>query len=317
MDIQRTITIVIEPDRDLQRTAEAFRDVQQALSEPCSHDGKPLGTLALQKACDHTVKATLHAHMILSALRLVAGASVRSKKKPATRPFLFKKARAWFLVGKRGHDADFRQDGKLSLWTVGGRKRLTDTVPEDFNPPLERAKEIDRLTVLLRNGQLIGRLTLTLDAPDPQGILPVGIDLNETNALVAVDPDGRERFLRGRDVKSKNTRTLKTRKRLQQKLAARKAQHKETRRVRRVMKRPGRKQRNRTRTFAQQTAKQLVMFSPRERRSCFRGVVPSSSQERGLEGQSHEAAHVAVATSPDWHLCREQSARVWLAGGRG
>lgn len=127
---------MIEPDRDLQRTAEAFRDVQQALSEPCPHDGKPLGTLALQKACDHTVKATLHAHMTLSALRLVAGAcaSARSKKKPATRPFLFKKARAWFLVGKRGHDADFRQDGKLSLWTVGGRKRLTDTVFRRLQP---------------------------------------------------------------------------------------------------------------------------------------------------------------------------------------
>jgi len=49
MDIQRTITIIIEPDPDLERTLEAFRAVQQALSEPCYNDGKPLGALALQR----------------------------------------------------------------------------------------------------------------------------------------------------------------------------------------------------------------------------------------------------------------------------
>lgn len=264
MDIQRTVSIVIEADNDLQRTIEAFREVQHALSEPCYNAGKPLGALALQKACYHKVKGTLNAQMTISAIRLVAGAyaSARSNKKPATRPFLFRNARALFLVGKRGRDADFRKDGTLSIWTVGGRKRLTYTVPEDFKPTLEKAKEIDSLTVILRNGKLIGRVTLTLDVPEPQGILPVGIDLNEINALVAVDPDGRSLFISGKAIKVKNKRTYKTRKRLQSKLATRKAEHKDTRSIRRVLKRLGRKQRNRTHTFAQQTAKQLVDFAP-------------------------------------------------------
>jgi putative transposase len=147
---------------------------------------------SLQRACYHQVKGTLSAQMTISAIRLVAGAyaSAKSNKKPAGRPFLFKKARALFLIGKRGRDADFRDDGTLSIWTIAGRKRLTYCIPDDFKATFERATEIDSLTVIKRDGQLIGRVTVTLDVPEPQGILPVGIDLNETNALVAVDPDG-------------------------------------------------------------------------------------------------------------------------------
>ncbi|WP_040442163.1 RNA-guided endonuclease InsQ/TnpB family protein [Ktedonobacter racemifer] len=167
-----------------------------------------------------------------------------------------------FLVGKRGRDADFRRDGTLSIWTVAGRKHLTYSIPQDFKTAFEKALEIDSLTVIKRDGKLIGRVTLTLDAPEPQGILPVGIDLNETNALVAVDPDGRTLFVSGKDIKVKNRRTAKTRTRLQRKHATRKAEKKDTRSIRRLLKRLGRTQRNRTRTFAQQTAKHLITFAP-------------------------------------------------------
>ena len=90
MDIQRTIPIVIEPDKDLERTLEAFREVQHALSEPCYKQGKPLGALALQRLMYHTVKGTLNAQMTISAIRTGAGAyqSAKSNKKPATGPFL-------------------------------------------------------------------------------------------------------------------------------------------------------------------------------------------------------------------------------------
>ncbi len=288
MNIQRTVTIMIEADPDLQRTIEAFRDVQHALSEPCYHAGQPLGALALQKACYHEVKGTLNAQMTISAIRLVASAyaSARSNQKPATRPFQFRQARALFLVGKRGRDADFRKDGTLSIWTVGGRKRLTYTVPAVFQPTLAQAKEIDSLTVLLRNGQVIGRVTLTLDAPAPQGILPVGIDLNETNALVAVDADGRELFLSGKVIKVKNRRTVKTRARLQRKLAVRKAEKKDTRSVRRLLKRLGRKQRHRTRTFAQQTAKHLVTWAPPRAVLVFEALHLAQVEKKAFRGKA-------------------------------
>jgi IS605 OrfB family transposase len=174
----------------------------------------------------------------------------------------------------------------LSIWTTGGRKRLSYTLPEDFKPLFDQAKEIDSLNVILRNGKLIGRVTLTLDVPEPQGILPVGIDLNETNALVAVDPDGRELFLSGKAVKVKNIRTAKTRSRVQSKHAARKAEKKDTRSVRRLLKRLGRKRRNRTRTFAQQTANQLVQWAPPNAVLVFEDLHMPQPQKGKIRGRA-------------------------------
>jgi putative transposase len=286
-EIQRTITIIIELDSDLERTLEAFREVQRTLSEPCFNNGKPLNALALQRACYHGVKGTLNAQMTISAIRTVAAyQSAKTNKKPATHPFLFKKARALFLIGSRGRDADFRKDGTLSIWTVGGRKHLHYSIPENFRATFEHAKEIDSLNVLKRNDKLIGRVTLTLEVPEPQAILPVGIDLNETNALVAVDPDGRELFISGKTIKVKNRRSAKTRARLQSKHATRKAQHKDTRSVRRVLKRLGRKQRNRTRTFAKQTAKQLVEWSPEHAVLVFEDLHMPQPQKGKLRGRA-------------------------------
>jgi IS605 OrfB family transposase len=279
MDIQRTVTIVIEPDPDLRQTLTVFREVQAACSPVAFNDGRPLGPIALQKRVYHAVKGRLNRQMTISAIRQVAAAyrSASSNGTPATRPFVFRKARALFLVGKRGRDADFRADGTLSIWTVAGRKRLSYTVPDAFNTRLHQAKEIDSLTVIERDGMLLGRVTVTLAVPDPVGTVPVGIDLNETNALVAVDPDGTTFVASGKAVKVANWRTQKTRSRLQRKLAARKAEHKDTSSVRRVLKRLGRIQRNRTRTFARQTAAALVAWVPSNAVLVFedlRGVVP-------------------------------------------
>jgi IS605 OrfB family transposase len=114
----------------------------------------------------------------------------------------------------------------------------------------------------------------------------VGIDLNETNALVAVDPDGNTLFVSGKSVKVKNRRTAKTRARLQSKLASRKAEKKDTRSVRRLLKRLGRKQRNRTRTFAQQTAKLLVDFAPEKAVLVFEDLHMPQPQKGKIRGRA-------------------------------
>ncbi|HEY9635965.1 MAG TPA: transposase [Coleofasciculaceae cyanobacterium] len=260
MEIKRTVTILLPKDPDLLATVKTFQQVQQALSELCYNSGKPLGAIALQHKCYDLVKGKLNAQMTISAIRLVASAykSAKSNKKPAFKPFNFRRAKALFLVGQRGRDADFRADGTLSIWTVGGRKRLTYKVPKTFQYNLSKALEVDSLTVIERDGKLIGRVRVTLEAPEPRGIHPVGIDLNETNTLVAVDADDRELFISGQAIRIKNYRTNKTQSRLHKKLAARKAEKKDTRSCRRLLKRLGRKQRNRTRTFCKQVAKQLV-----------------------------------------------------------
>lgn len=337
MDIKRSVTILLPDDSDLRATVAAFQRVQQDLSEPCFHDGKPLSAIALHHAMYAQVAGTLNSQMTCSAIRLTAGAyaSAKSNGRPAERPFQFRQARALFLVGQRGRDADFRKDGTLSLWTVAGRKRIAYLVPAAFRNTLAAAKEIDSLTVIERGGRLLGRVTVTLDVPEPIGVHPVGIDLNETNALVAVDPDGHTLFVSGKAIKVANKRTYKTRNRVQRQHAARKAEHQDTHSTRRLLKRLGRKRSNRTRTFAQTTAKQLVQWAPTHAVLVFealsvpqpeKGTVRGKAKRRRLsvwqrhlirqaaESKAQEAGMVVAEVNPAY--TSQQCSRCGLLGVR-
>jgi IS605 OrfB family transposase len=282
MNIQRTITICLADDPDLRATLAGFQGIQQRISAACYNDGTPLSALALHRAVYADVKGTISSQLTCSAIRLVAGAyaGASANKQPAQRPFQFKRPTALFLVGERGRDARFCDDGTLSIWTVAGRKRIAYRVPDAFTQTLAEAVEIDSMTVIERDGRLLGRVVVTLRVPDPKGIHPVGIDLNETNALVAVDPDGNTLFVSGREFKVRNIRTRKTRRRLQEQLATHTAHKQDTRSVRRLLKRLGRKQRNRTRTFCQQTAAKLVAWTPDDSVLVFeRLTLPQASKK--------------------------------------
>ncbi len=288
MEIKRCVTILLPDDADLHATVAAFQRVQQDLSEPCYNDGKPLSALALHHAMYRRVVGPLNSQMTCSSIRLTAGAyaSARGNGHAIERPFAFRRARALFLVGKRGRDADFRADGMLSIWTVAGRKHISYVVSDALKATFAHAKEVDSLTVIERDGRLLGRVTLTLDAPEPQGVHPVGVDLNETNALVAVDPDGTTFFVSGKAIKVANKRDYKTRKRLQRKLATHKAEHKDTRSVRRLLKRLGRKRSNRTRTFAQTAAKCLVTFAPEHAVLVFEALTVPQPRKGAIAGKA-------------------------------
>ncbi len=289
MQTQRTITMLLPDDADLCATLAVFRSVQNAVSEGAFNGGKPLRAVELQRMVYEQVKGRLSSQMTITALRLVAGAYASAKRNYVRRVRLEAKrkarceAKGWtytprtvkpvglcrfdrpaalFLVGERGRDADFRADGTLSIWTVAGRKRLSYHIPTALRPLFDAAKEIDSVTVIERHGKLYGRVALTLDAPEPNGVVPVGIDLNETNALVAVDADGRELFITGTATKVRNRRTMQTTQRVQRKLATKKAEGKDTHSVRRVLKRLSGRRRRRTNDFARGTAKKLIAWAP-------------------------------------------------------
>jgi putative transposase len=289
MDVQRTITVALPEDAGLRATLAAFRAVQNAVTEDAFNAGTLISAVELQRRVYRRVRGRLSSQLTITALRLVVGAyasAARNRKrrlrlearrkqryaakgwayKPqALRPLgvcRFDKPAALFLVGARGRDADFRADGTLSIWTVEGRKRLGYTIPDAHRPLFEAAKEIDSITVVERKGCLFGRVALTLAVPEPQGVVPVGIDLNETNALVAVDADDRDLFISGLDTKVRNKRTAQTVARLQARLAARKAAGKDTRSVRRACKRLSHRRALRTRDFAHRTAKRLLHWAP-------------------------------------------------------
>jgi IS605 OrfB family transposase len=145
----------------------------------------------------------------------------------------------------------------------------------------DAAAEIDSVTVIERSGKLYGRVALTVTAPEPVGVVPVGVDLNETNALVAVDVDGRELFLSGRATKVRNRRTMQTTTRIQRKLATKKAEGTETRSVRRALKRLSGRRKRRTRDFARVAAKQLVTWAPQGAVLVFEDL-QMSRPEKGL-----------------------------------
>lgn len=261
MQCQRTITVILEDDSDLRDTLAASRQLKSRLSAPCFNNGKPLGFMALHRQEYRNVCGSLNSQMTQSAMRQVAAAYTAAKAngRPAAEPFRFEKPACLFMIGSRGRDASFTK-GKLSIWTMAGRKKITYRIPRQ--EVFDQAVECDSLTVIERNRQLLGRLVVTLEFSDPVGVHPVGIDLNETNAVVASDPDNETLFISGRDVKVRNKQSFKTRKRLQRKLATRKAQKRSPRSVRRLLKRSGRKRSNRTITFARTAAKQLCRWAP-------------------------------------------------------
>lgn len=259
MEITRTIPILIEDSIDLLETVKEFNRFQNEISPVCFNGSDPLKALGLHQAVYHTLNSMLPSQLKCSAIRLTAAAysSARSNKRPATRVFEFRKPSALFLVEKRGRDASFRK-GKLSISTINGRKHLAYRIPKAFQADFDNAIIHNAIRV---QGDGRATLCLTLEVPDPVGVTPVGIDLGVNNALVASTHD-KTLFVSGRKLAVDNTKTRKTRSRLQSKLAGRKAEHKDTASVRRVLKRLSRKTRNRNLTFCKETAARLCEWVP-------------------------------------------------------
>jgi len=259
--VKRTIPILIEHDQDLKATLYAFQKVCNTLSPICWNGGKPFSARSLQKHAYHQVKGIVSVQMTCTAIRFVAACYTKRKRRKLSVAVTFKKPFALFLIGKRERDAGIKRDGTISIWTIGGRKRLAFFVPEHFLGYFLNALSFDSLTVKERNGQLVGYLCVTLPKPAEKGSVLVGVDRNETNLLVAVKETGEVFFESGLKLRIWRKKHRKKVARLQKKLAERKAQHKDTRSVRRVLKRLSLSQRNFTKTYCQTVAKRFVFWA--------------------------------------------------------
>jgi len=264
MIAQRTLQIVIERDESLVETLDSFVQICNRISETAWNSGVPLKALDLHRSVYHDVKGTVSSQLTCTSIRLTAGAYAAAKTNGhgIDRPFSWTQPFALFLVGKRGRDASFRKDGLLSISTICGRKHLRYTVPTAFRGVFDNAVEIDSIVVKDVGDKLIGHVAYSIELPDVSGVYPIGIDLNETNAIVAVDADGNQLFVTGLDRKIKNKRTMKTIKRLQRKLGQRKAEGKNTRSVVRALKRLKLKRSRRTKDFCHCASKELVEWAP-------------------------------------------------------
>ena len=257
MEIQRTIELIVEPCEDLLNTVDAYSKYKQDISATAFCGGNPLPAAELHKKVYRDIPTKLSSQMRCSAIRSVASAyvSARTNRRPAKRPFSFKRRAATFLWGR---DVSIVKD-KLSISTINGRKHLEFRVPKYAEADFNNAVKLNSVTVM-GTGRVM--LCLTLNVPEPKGVTPVGIDLGATNALVA-STERKTLFVSGLKQKILNKRIRKTRQRLQKKLTDYKAQHKDTHSVVRVLKRLGRKQSNRSRTFCKETAAKLCKWAPK------------------------------------------------------
>jgi len=256
--MQRVVTLTLEDDPDLRSTIESFRIIQQAVSEIAAKLVNASSAIALHRKSYSRVRGPLKAQLTCTAIRSVAAAYGQRGDSKIKDPIQFNKPRAMFLIGKAKRDASINKDGTVTVWTIGGRKRLKFTVPQQFKSAMAQAESFDALCVAISRGRLHATLSVTLPDPECVGALPVGVNLNDVNAIAAIDMNGRSMCVTGVAHRAMMKSGEKTRRRLEDRLSTRKAEGRETRSVRRLLKRLGRKRYLQTKTFCSTAAKSLV-----------------------------------------------------------
>lgn len=255
--MQRTVAIKLEDDSDLRATLEAYKAIQQTVSDIAAKSGKGSSALDLHKRSYSKVRGPLKAQLVCTAIRSVAAAYAK-KDESNTNTIKFKQPRAMFLIGKAKRDAGFNDDGTVSIWTVAGRKKLKYSVPAAFKSTIAAAESFDAICVAIKNGRLHATVSVTLPDGQPDGALPVGVDINNANAVVAVNVRGRSMCVNGIAHRLMDKIGSKTRRRLEDRLTTRKADGLETRSVRRAIKRLSRRRYLQTKDFCNVAAKRLI-----------------------------------------------------------
>ncbi|MGD9725614.1 MAG: hypothetical protein AB7V39_04365, partial [Nitrospiraceae bacterium] len=185
-------------------------------------------------------------------------AAARRRHRRIYGPIHYSKARALFLIGKSKRDANPPRRETIRVWTVAGRKDIQYSIPERFRALFKMVVSFDALAVSIKGGRLVATLSVTLNPIEVAGTLPAGVAVGTTNEVAVVDSMGRSmRIITvAQNVMEETTR--KTTRRLRERLTARKADGRETRSVRRVLKRLSRRRHMQTRTFAHTAAMRIV-----------------------------------------------------------
>lgn len=257
--MQRVIPIKLHDDEDLRATIESFRLTQQRVSEIAFETGRTKA-VDLHRAAYSQVKGELKSQLVCTAIRSVASeySRLKRRRRHIYGPVHFSKPRALFLIGKAKRDACPPRRESIRVWTLSGRKNIGYSIPNRFRDLLYKVKSYDTLAVSIKKGRLVATLSVTLKEPEPLGSLPAGVSIGQKNEVAVVDAAGRSlRVITvAQNVMEETSR--KTKRRLERRLAERKADGRETRSVRRVLKRLGRRRHMRMRTFSHAASTRIV-----------------------------------------------------------
>lgn len=263
--MKRIIPIKLDEDVDLRATIESYRIIQQHVSEIAYNSKKNWSALELHRVAYPKVKGKLKSQLICTAIRSVASeyAKLRKRRKRVCGPIHFNKARALFLIGKGKRDACPPRSETIRIWTSAGRKGIRYSIPKRFAPLLKRVKSYDAIAVRIKNDRLVATLSITLVPLENHGSLPAGVSINNKSEIGVVDSSGRSMRIITIAQNVMEETSQKTKRRLNKRLAARKADGLETRSVRRVLKRLSRRRYMRIKTFCHTAANKLIEWVKR------------------------------------------------------
>lgn len=262
MDITRTIKLKIQLDKDIaQRTIQGWNDICNYSSQVAWEEGNVSNSTKLQKLVYQELRArsSLSSQVVISSIRQVSAKYLtlrKLKQYHLKEPVKFKNSAVCLQGGVRGRDFGFRKDG-LSISTIEGRIK---GIAYQASPKLQ-----DYLTnwtigdgkLFIKKNKVYLAVSFTKIVPDiekPNSAV-IGVDRGINNIAVMTDGQ-RTKFFDGKRLKHIRSRYQKTRASLQRKKA-----HKNTRSIRRVLKRQNGKQARFTRDTMHVVSKRIVEFA--------------------------------------------------------
>lgn len=260
--MRQIIPLKIEEDADLRATVESYRLIQQRVSDIEFDCGGKSSAVELHRASYASVKGLLKSQLTCTAIRSVAAeyAGARRRRRRLSSPLQFNTSRALFLIGKSKRDASPPRRDQIRVWTVAGRKSIRCQVPERFASLLRDVATYDAVAISIKRGRLVATLSVTLKPRPVTGSKPAGVALSTPGEVAVVTSDNRSMRVITTAQAVMEEVQRKTRARLERKLTANKAGGRETRSVRRVIKRLSRRHYLRTRAFCHVAATQLLKW---------------------------------------------------------
>ena len=261
MDITRTIKLKIQLDKDLaQHTIQEWNDVCNFSSQVAFENGNISNSTKLHKLTYQDLKAgfNLSSQILISANRQVSAhyLALRKLKQKPTEPIRFKNSAVCLQGGIRGRDFGLRKDG-LSISTTDGRiKGIAYQASPNMQDYLDNWKIGDG-RLFIKKGKVYLAVSFTKIVPDinrPNDAV-IGVDRGINNIATVTDGK-RTKFFDGRRLKHIRRRYQATRSSLQRKKA-----QKNTRSIRRVLKRQSGKQARFTRDTMHVVSKRIVEFA--------------------------------------------------------
>lgn len=205
----------------------------------------------------------LSSQITQSALRHVGGkyAAARTTRRTLTKPIHFKPQSVMLQGGPRGRDFAFLQSG-LSIWTLDGRVKGLSFSGEPKLAEYLTSWNVGDARLCIVRGKVYLNVSFKTETPVIENPNDAVVGVDRGINYIATITDGRKaKFFGGGHTKDVRLRYNKRRASLQQNLAEHKKAHKDTRSLRRILKRQDGKESRFNRDTNHRVSKDIIKFA--------------------------------------------------------